>query len=214
MEILSPIENWRSIRRYEQKEVEKEKINTILDAGRRAPSWQNLQPWHFMVITEEIGKNKLAEIVTTVKLVQKSPVVIAVLGNMNGFHREDAVRLLMEQLGDKMREEDLRKYLDRKITSPLNVGSETVKARVLEQLSYATAFMALEAFNQGLGACVLGGVENNITEETNKCREVKEYFGIPKNYEIYTLITLGYPKEKPAQRSRKKLEEVSSWEKF
>lgn len=212
--MLSPIENWRSIRRYEQKEVEKEKINTILEAGRRAPSWQNLQPWHFMVITEESGKNKLSEIVTTVKLVQKAPVVIAVLGNMNGFYREDAVRLLMEQLGDKMSEEDLRKYLDRKITSPLNVGSETVKARVLEQLSYAAAFMALESCNQGLGACVLGGVENNITEETNKCKEVKEYFGIPKNYEIYTLITLGYPKEKPTQRSRKNLEDVSSWEKF
>ncbi|KOA20413.1 NADH dehydrogenase [Clostridium homopropionicum DSM 5847] len=214
MQILNPIENWRSIRRYEQKEVEKEKINAILEAGRMAPSWQNLQPWHFLVITEDSGKNKLAEIVTTVKLVQKAPVVIVVLGDMNGFQRDEAVRLLMEQLGERMSEEDLRKYLDRKITSPLNVGIETVKARVLEQLSYAAAFMALEASNQGLGACVLGGIENNITEETDKCREVKEYFGIPKNYEIYTLITLGYPNEKPAKRSRKNLEEVSSWEKF
>lgn len=214
MQILNPIENWRSIRRYEQREVEKEKINAILEAGRRAPSWQNLQPWHFMVITEDSGKNKLAEIVTTVKLVQKAPVVIVVLGNMNGFHMDKAISLLMEQLGDKMNEDDLRKYLDRKITSPLNVGIETVKARVLEQVTYATAFMTLEACNQGLGVCVLGGIENNITEETDKCREVKEYFGIPNNYEIYTLLTIGYPNEKPARRSRKSLEEISSWEKF
>jgi len=214
MQILDLIKNWISIRRYEQKEVEKEKINAILEAGRRAPSWQNLQPWHFLVISNDSGKKKLAEIVTTVKLIEKAPVVIAVLGNMNGFHLDEAVRLLMEQLSERMSEEDLKKYLDKKMTSPLKVGFETVKARTLEQVAYAAAFMALEACNQGLGACVLGGVENNITEETDKCRGVKEYFGIPENYEIYTLITIGYPNEKPSQRSRKKLEEVSSWEKF
>lgn len=214
MDNLSSMQNWRSIRRYQQREIERDKVNAILEAGRRAPSWQNLQPWHFMVVNQEEAKKKLAQIVSTSKLVEKAPLVIAILGNMDGFNREEAVRVLMEQLGKHMSEEDLRKYLDRKISSPLNAGSEAVKARALEQVSYATAFMILEASNQGLGSCILGGVENNMTEQSPKCAEVKEYFKIPENYEIYTLITMGYPNEEPAQRSRRSLNEISSWNGF
>jgi nitroreductase len=39
----------RSIRRYEQKEIPKDVLDKILDAGRQAPSAANRQPWHFIV---------------------------------------------------------------------------------------------------------------------------------------------------------------------
>ena len=40
-----------SVRRYEDKQVEKEKLMQILRAGMQAPSACNQQPWEFYVVT-------------------------------------------------------------------------------------------------------------------------------------------------------------------
>ena len=82
MKLIPEIAHWRSIRRFKAIPVEKEKIDAILEAGRLAPSWQNLQPWHFLVIANEKLKNELSQIVTTKKVVQKAPMLIAILGNI------------------------------------------------------------------------------------------------------------------------------------
>ena len=49
-----------SVRKYEDKPVEKEKIMEILKAGMQAPSACNQQPWEFYVVTdkEKIQKNR------------------------------------------------------------------------------------------------------------------------------------------------------------
>ena len=43
----------RSIRKYQNKPVEQEKLERILRAGMQAPSAQNEQPWEFIVIAED-----------------------------------------------------------------------------------------------------------------------------------------------------------------
>lgn len=43
----------RSIRRYEDKEVEEEKIAKILESLRLAPSSSNSQPWHVVVVQDK-----------------------------------------------------------------------------------------------------------------------------------------------------------------
>jgi nitroreductase len=50
-----------SVRSYLDKEVEKEKILQVLEAGRIAPSAVNYQPVHFIVITDKDMKQKVAE---------------------------------------------------------------------------------------------------------------------------------------------------------
>ena len=57
MSLVDVILSRRSIRRYEQKEISKDVLDQILEAGRQAPSAANRQPWHFIVITDcEIEK--------------------------------------------------------------------------------------------------------------------------------------------------------------
>lgn len=46
-----------SIRRYQNKPVEQEKILQIIKAGMQAPSAGNQQPWEFYVVTNP-GKSK------------------------------------------------------------------------------------------------------------------------------------------------------------
>ena len=51
----------RSIRRYENKEIPKDVLDKILEAGRQAPSAANKQPWHFIVLTDDDLKRNLSK---------------------------------------------------------------------------------------------------------------------------------------------------------
>ena len=50
----------RSIRRYTGEPVPEEVKAKILEAGRQAPSAVNIQPWHFVVIDDPAGLERLA----------------------------------------------------------------------------------------------------------------------------------------------------------
>ncbi|HEY6008149.1 MAG TPA: nitroreductase family protein [Geobacteraceae bacterium] len=51
MDVFQVIRDRRSIRKYKDTPVEREKIEQLLDAARLAPSWKNLQCWRFLVLT-------------------------------------------------------------------------------------------------------------------------------------------------------------------
>jgi nitroreductase len=55
------IETRRSIRKYKNTPISKEKINKILEAARIAPSAGHRQPWHFIVIENKETIKKLAK---------------------------------------------------------------------------------------------------------------------------------------------------------
>jgi nitroreductase len=59
MEVFAAIRKRRSIRLYERKPVNEEKLNRVIEAGRLAPSADNRQPWRFIVVTDEKIKEKL-----------------------------------------------------------------------------------------------------------------------------------------------------------
>jgi nitroreductase len=61
MALLDIIKKRRSIRKYLDKAVEREKINLCLEAARLAPSAINGQPWKFIVVDEPELKKKLCE---------------------------------------------------------------------------------------------------------------------------------------------------------
>ena len=50
MDVLEAIRTRRSVREFERRRVEREKIEKILEAGRWAPSAKNRQPWKFIVV--------------------------------------------------------------------------------------------------------------------------------------------------------------------
>jgi len=54
--VLSEIANWGSVRKFEAKPVAKEQLISVMEAGRCAPSWKNIQPWKFIAIEKEIDK--------------------------------------------------------------------------------------------------------------------------------------------------------------
>jgi nitroreductase len=61
MSLIDVIVSRRSIRKYKAQGVPQETLERILEAGRYAPSADNEQPWHFIVVTDPKIKEKLSK---------------------------------------------------------------------------------------------------------------------------------------------------------
>ncbi len=73
----------RSIRRFLDKPVEKEKIERILKAGMQAPSAHNNQRWEFIVVDDQAKKDAVSIMSPWSGMVAKAPISIIVLGKHN-----------------------------------------------------------------------------------------------------------------------------------
>jgi len=69
-----------SVRSYESRAVEKEKLLQVLEAARLAPSAVNFQPWHFIVITEDAQKEKIFETYPR-EWIKEAPAIIVACGD-------------------------------------------------------------------------------------------------------------------------------------
>jgi len=60
MSLIDILLSRRSIRRFEDKEIPRDVLDRILEAGRQSPSAANRQPYRFIVITDGEIKKKLS----------------------------------------------------------------------------------------------------------------------------------------------------------
>ncbi len=65
-----------SIRKYEDRPVEEEKILQILKAAMQAPSATNQQPWEFYVVTDKEKLTQLSEASPYASMTKDAPVAI------------------------------------------------------------------------------------------------------------------------------------------
>lgn len=76
MAVLEAIRKRYSCRAYQDKAIEQEKLNTILEAARLAPSAKNLQDWRFVVVTDKEKRHKLAEAANDQKFIENAGAII------------------------------------------------------------------------------------------------------------------------------------------
>lgn len=72
-----------SVRSYQDKPVEDEKIDKLLHAGMAAPTAMNRQPWHFVVVREKATLETIAEAMPNAKMAKDAPLAIVVCGDMS-----------------------------------------------------------------------------------------------------------------------------------
>ena len=82
MELYEAIEKRYSVRAYEDRPVEQDKLDRILEAARLAPSGSNRQPWKFVVVRDAATRKKLVPACCDQAFVGQAPVVIAGVGSM------------------------------------------------------------------------------------------------------------------------------------
>ena len=71
-----------SVRAYQDKAVEKDKVERLLRAGMAAPTAVNKQPWHFVVVADKKLLAALAEANAQADFTKDAPLAIVVCGDM------------------------------------------------------------------------------------------------------------------------------------
>jgi nitroreductase len=80
MDVFEAVQERMSIRAYQDTPVPREKLEKILEAGRLAPSAKNIEPWHFIAVTDA-EKRKALSMGMFAKFLAQAPVVIVACGD-------------------------------------------------------------------------------------------------------------------------------------
>jgi nitroreductase len=87
MEFMDVIRKRRSIRKYQDQPLPQGALDLLLEAVMWSPSWHNTQVWEVVVVSEQAGKEKLAETLApgnpATKAMVAAPVVLVVCGRLN-----------------------------------------------------------------------------------------------------------------------------------
>lgn len=197
-EILDLIKSRKSVRKYSEKHIPDEDLRKILEAGRLAPSWMNVQSWDFILIKSQENKDLLSRLSIGQAHVKNADALIVCIANMNAW--EDAKIT----------------HIKNPALNPALQGENGLLIRTLEQVIYPVSYMMLEAESLGIKSCIIGALGNEITGvEPEIYKEVKAKLGLDENRIISTIITLGYETEQSeTNKIRKDFDTVVSLEKL
>jgi len=81
MSVFEAIQNRYSCRAYEEKPIEQEKLDSIFEAGRLAPSAMNTQDWRFVVVRDTETKRQVAQTTNKPEAFEKAGAIIAACSN-------------------------------------------------------------------------------------------------------------------------------------
>jgi nitroreductase len=209
MEVSEAIQKRASIRRWKPVPVAREKIVKVLEAGRRAPSWGNVQPWRFIVVQDKVRIGELAKAAGGQPQVSTAPVVIVCCGFMEVFsrkmHRESLKQLIEAGVMDWPDEVLDNVVLGSDQFAPYRLGEQVMTIKAGEQIMISIAYMTLEATNEGLGCCWVGAISP---------KDAHQVMALPNNIFVHDLFLLGYADENPKPRPRKELNKIVFWEKY
>jgi nitroreductase len=76
MEVAAALRERRSVRSFENRDVEEEKLRMVLEAGRLSPSAVNRQEWKFIVVRSADKRKKLVDAACGQSFVGQAPVVL------------------------------------------------------------------------------------------------------------------------------------------
>jgi nitroreductase len=209
MDVSEAIQKRVTIRRWKPTPVEKEKIVKVLEAGRRAPSWGNVQPWRYIVVQDKARIGELAKISGGQPHISTAPVVIVCCGLTEAFsqkmHRESLKQLIEAGVMDWPDEVLDHVVLGSDLFAPYRLGEQVMSVKAGEQIMISLAYMTLEAVNQGLGSCWMGAISP---------KDAHQVMNLPKDLFVHDFFLLGYPDENPKPRPRKEFDKIVFWEKY
>jgi nitroreductase len=85
---MEEIDSRRSIRKYLDKPVEDEKIHQLIKSASLAPSDENTQPWHFVIVKSDPIRHDLAVVSHNQKWMQSAPVFIVCIADIRRVIKE------------------------------------------------------------------------------------------------------------------------------
>lgn len=191
MTTLDAIRTRRSTRRFSDKQIEVERLDKIVSAGRYAPSGGNSQSCHFIVVRSKKVLAKLAELAKS---------AFSKMEITDGMYRSIANSIKASQKGD---------YVFHYNPDCLII--------VANQKDYgnniADTACALENMMIAANELDLGSVWINQLKWLNEDKTLLEYersLGLEENERIYGALAVGYPATPDGLPDRKPLDRTGN----
>ncbi|MCB4756276.1 MAG: nitroreductase family protein [Elusimicrobia bacterium] len=89
MDALTALSTRQSSRSFGDRDVPREIIQKIIEAGRLAATARNDQPWEFIVVTNKEMLRQIARMTSNGKFIEKAPVCVAVFCKETKYYLED-----------------------------------------------------------------------------------------------------------------------------
>lgn len=199
------IRSRRSVRHYDDAhKMTRDELKSLLAEAVLAPSSSNLQPWRFLVIDEQEGKEKLLPISYNQKQVVEAAAVIAVLGDIEAYKRADEIAEIAVREG-YMTEEFAKSFAERNRAGYGGMSTEQLTRIALIDGGLISMQLMLAAKARGLDTVPMGGFHHE---------QFKEAFGVPDTYVPIMLIAVGKAATEGRPTARLAVEDVTTWGSF
>lgn len=198
MDLLKLISNRKSVRKYLDKQIPNEDLIKILEAGRLAPSWMNVQSWKFILVKSQENKELLSELSIGQQQVKNANALIVCIADTNAW------------------EEAKITHIKNPALNPALQCENGILIRTMEQVIYPISYMMLMAESLGISSCIIGALGSEVTQIQKETYEkVKEVLNLKEGQILSSIITLGYDAN-PTEtiKQRKDFNEVISLEKI
>lgn len=183
------------------KKISDEDINFILEAGRKSPSSFGMEPWKFLVITNEELKAKLRpacwdqpQITTCSHLV----VYLAAIENVKPESGTPRKKFERREMPEEKYDFYLNLYSDH-LADTLSTD-EKVLAWTARQNYIASANMMTAAAIKGIDSCPIEGFDKQKVEEILEVDTSK--------YQLAVIVPFGYRIDEQSSQLREDLNEV------
>ncbi|MCD7898612.1 MAG: nitroreductase family protein [Bacteroides sp.] len=79
--VMDNILSRKSVRKYQDKSIEPEKMDLLMRAGMAAPSGRDVRPWEFVIVNERARLDTMAASLPYAKMLTHAPCAIIVCGD-------------------------------------------------------------------------------------------------------------------------------------
>ena len=173
MEAYELIKSRRSTRKFQERAVEKELLETVVEAGRYAPSGGNSQTTHFFVITDKAVLDELAVLVK------------------NEFSKMEETPGMYRSMVNSIRASKGESYIFHYNAPALIVTSNKKDyGNNIADCSCALENMMLMANALDLGSCWINQLK--WLNESEAVNAVFRKFGMEEDERIYGAVSIGY----------------------
>ena len=186
--VLECLFNHKSIRKYKDQPIEDEKLNNIINAAQRAPTWCNGEQVSIIAIKDKERKKIFENLCWGQKHISECSVFLIFCAD---FYR---VSLAFEKEG---KNEEFKKYIAQ--FDPILIGSHDVG------IAIQNAVVAAESL--GLGTVDIGAIRTKI-------KEVTKELNLPKYVIPMIGLCVGYPDDNPGLKPRIPMKGVFFEEKY
>jgi nitroreductase len=197
------VEKRKTVREFQPKPVEEEKLMRVLAAGLKAPTHNNLREWAFILARDFEQRRRVVEIGVVAKDYSQREVEDATR-DMSKWEKPAYLAALPVQKKMLMTSPELLIVCFR-MKKPLEECST-----LYELNSFASVWACIENILLAMATEGLYGV-TYIPRETASLKKLLE---IPIDYEVAALIPIGYPKEYRVEQKPTLLQDKMHYDKW